>query len=78
VRFQLLVERNQSGPYRAELSTLDGETVYSVDSLEAVDSSTINLDIYAAVLKVGDYQIKLRRLANGSLEDVATYYFQVR
>jgi len=78
VRFQLLLEKNQPGPYRAELLSGSGESIFSADSLEPADGSKINFDIPARVLKTGDHQIRLSRLAIGSTGNVATYHLRVQ
>lgn len=78
VRFQLVLEHNQQGPYRAELFTANGESIFSADSLEPADGSKISFDVSAGLLKSGDHQVKLTRISNGSSEVVPSYYFRVQ
>jgi anti-sigma factor RsiW len=79
VRFQLRLEKNQPGPYRAELLGANGDSIFSADSLEPQDGLKLNFDIPARELKTGDHQIKLSRVAaNGLTESVANYYFRVQ
>jgi hypothetical protein len=79
VRLQLALKPDQTGPYRAELVTIEGSPVFSADSLNPADSRAgINFDVPARLLKAGDYQIKLSRVDGGSKGSVASYYFRVQ
>jgi hypothetical protein len=79
VRFQLRLEKNQPGPYRAELLGANGDAIFRADSLEPQDGLKINFDIPVREISTDDdYQIKLSRVAKGSSENVASYYFRVR
>jgi hypothetical protein len=78
VRLELWIEPNQPGTYGAELLTLGGQSVLSIQSLKAVepDGSKIYLDVSADLLRPGAYQINLSRVSDGSAERVTTYYFR--
>ena len=79
LRLQLTIGTNQSGTYRADLSTISGESVLVDQSLKApAAGDSLVLEVSARVLKAGDYQVKLRRVADGTQADVATYYFRVQ
>jgi hypothetical protein len=79
VRLQLVLKLNQPGPYRAELLTNSGQSVFSVDSLPSADSrAQVDFDIPTHLLKAGDYQIRLSRSDKGSKENEASYYFRVQ
>lgn len=79
VRLQLAIKPDQSGPYQAELLTIEGSSVFSADLLKPRDSGAIiDCDVPAGLLKTGDYQIKLNRVDGGSKESVASYYFRVQ
>lgn len=80
VRLRLALKRNQTGTYRAEILTIDGQSVFSTQSLQPTDTDASNadFDIPAALLKTGDYQVKLSRADGGSKGSVASYYFRVQ
>lgn len=78
VRLQLAFSTNQPGTYRAELLTVAGQPVFSVESLTAVANAPIEFEVPVRVLKTGDYQVKLSRVIDGVEEGVATYYFRVQ
>jgi anti-sigma factor RsiW len=78
VRFQLRLEKNQPGPYRAELLGANGDSTFSADSLEPQDGLKINFDIPVRELKTGDHQIKLSRVAKAPTERIATYHFRMQ
>ena len=80
VRFQLAVPADQRGPYRAELLTIEGQTVFSAESIRAADTpgASVAFDVAAALLKPGNYQIKLTRENAGAKESVGNYYFRVQ
>jgi hypothetical protein len=79
LRLQLTLGTSQSETYRAELSTISGESVLVEQSLKApAAGESIVLEVSARVLKPGDYQVKLRRVTEGTQADVATYYFRVQ
>ena len=79
IRFQLTVSPNQTGVYRAEVFTVEGQSVFSSNSLKPSDSrAEIDFDLPARLLKAGDYQIKLTPIDDGSKEGVAGYYFRVQ
>jgi len=79
VRLQLALKPDQTGPYREELVTIEGSSVFGAESLKPIDSRAgINFDVPARLLKTGDYQIKLSRVDGGSKGSVASYYFRVQ
>jgi hypothetical protein len=77
VRLELSLKWNRPGTYRAELLTIDGQSVFSDESLNVAntDGSKAYLDVAAGLLKTGDYQIKLIRVSDGS---AASYYFRAQ
>lgn len=78
VRLQL-AKPVQTGPYRAELLTIEGSWVLSADSLKPDDSrAEIDFDVPVRLLKSGNYQVKLSRVGGGSKGSVANYYFRVQ
>ena len=80
VRLELVVEPDPSALYKAQLSTIDGQTIVTAESLKAtgVAGNKIDLDVPASLLKAGDYRITLTRVTDTSKESVASYYFRVR
>lgn len=76
VRFQLAFDKDRTAPLRAELETLTGQSVFSVDGLKS-EGGPIELKVPASALKPGDYQIRLRPSGEGSNE-AARYYFRVK
>lgn len=80
VRFQLAVQPEQRGPYRAELLTVEGQTVFTVESIKRPDApgAPIDFEVPAALLKSGNYQIKLTRDNAGAKESMGSYYFRVQ
>jgi hypothetical protein len=70
VRFQLSLQPNPSGTYRAQLLTAEGQSIFSAESL-AGSAATIDFDVPARLLKLGNYEI---RIAGGS-EPGASYFF---
>ena len=79
MQLQLVLKPDQSGPYQAELLTVEGASVFSIDSLKPNDwGAPIDFNVPAKLLKTGDYLIKLSRDDGGSKESVAAYYFRVQ
>lgn len=80
VRFQLAARSDQRGPYRAELSTVEGQTVFTAESIKAPDTpaALVDFDVPAALLKAGNYQIKLTQNNVGATEGARSYYFRVQ
>lgn len=80
VRLQLALKPNQIGSYRAELLTIDGQSVFSSESLQATDTDArrVEFDVPASLLKVGDYRVSLRRADDASKRIVASYYLRVQ
>lgn len=78
VRFQLALPADKRGPFRAELLSSEGQTVFTVESLDASDSAgaRVDFDVAAGVLKPGTYQIRLTRNSGGTKEVVGNYRFQ--
>jgi len=65
---------DQTIPYRVEVLTSDGQSVFSVDWLSG---PPFNVDVSASLLKSGKYQIRLSDARDGSKKEVASYYFRV-
>lgn len=80
VRLELMVESEPSALYQAQLSTIEGQTVLTAESLKAAEvaGKKIDIDVPVGLLKAGDYRITLRRVSDTSQESVANYYFRVR
>ena len=80
MRLQLALKLSQTGSYRADLITVDGQSVFGAQSLQATDTDAgkIDFDVPAALLKIGDYQVKLSRAGDGSKRTVASYYFRAQ
>lgn len=79
VRLQLVLKPAQPGPHRAELLTIQGQSVFRADSLQSADSrAQVDFDVPANLLNPGDYQIRLSRSDRGSKENAASYYFRVQ
>jgi alanyl-tRNA synthetase len=79
--FRLLLEKDEYGSYRAEVRTLEGQTVYSQDGLKArnTDSGpTLILRVPANRLPAGDHTVMVIGVtADGGAEEVTEYYFRV-
>ncbi len=79
VQLQLVLKPDQTGPYRAELVTSEGSSVFSTEALKPNDwGGGIDFDVPARLLKTGDYQVKLSRVDGGSKGSVVSYYFRVQ
>jgi hypothetical protein len=80
VRLQLVLKPEQPGPYRAELLNIDGQLVFSAESLKAADNGNaqVAFDVPARLLTIGGYQIRLGRDKAVGNEVLASYYFRVR
>ena len=80
VRLQLALKPNQSGNYRTDLLRVDGQSIFSSQSLQPVDTDAgkVEFDVPAALLKSGGYQVSLHRAEDRSKRTVASYYFRVQ
>jgi len=80
VRLQLALKLKQPGSYRADLLTVDGQRIFSSQSLQSTNTDTgrVEFDVPAASLKTGDYRVSLRLADDGSKRTVASYYFRVQ
>jgi hypothetical protein len=79
VRLQLVLKPDHTGPYRAEVLTIEGSPVFSTEALNLNDARLeVDFDVPARLLKTGDYQVRLSRSDKGSQEYVAHYYFRVQ
>jgi hypothetical protein len=80
VRLQLALKPNQTGTFRAELLTINDQSVFIAQSLLSAgrDSGKIAFNVPAAQLKTRDYRVSLSRADDGSKRSVASYYFRVR
>lgn len=77
LRLKLAVIADQTTPYRAEVLTIDGQTVFSVDLLHG----QFDLDVPMRLLRSGKYQVRLsdaRNARDGAKKEVASYYFLVQ
>ena len=79
VRLQLALKPNQTGTFRAQLLTADGQSIFDSQSLQTTetDAGKVDFDVPAALLKTGDYRVSLSRADDGSKRSVASYYFRV-
>ena len=80
VRLQLALKLKQPGSYRADLLTVDGQSIFSSQPLQSTDTDAgkVDFDVPANLLKTGDYRVSFRRADDGSKRTVASYYFRVR
>ena len=80
VRLQLALKSSRTGSYRADLLTVENQNIFSSQALQSVetDAGKVDFDVPAALLKIGDYQVNLRRADEGSKKTVASYYFRVK
>jgi hypothetical protein len=80
VRLQLALKLNQTRSYRADLLTVEGQSIFSSQSLQSTDTDAgkVDFDVPTALLKTGDYRVSLRRADDGSKKTGASYYFRVR
>jgi len=82
VRLQVGIDpEEQYKNFAVELWTLSGRLVWTRENLSARNrrgARAVGLTIPATALKAGDYELKLRGIAEGgSTEDVGFYYFNV-
>jgi len=80
VRLQLALIPSQAGTYRAELLTIDGQTIISADSIRTPEngSAQVDFDVPARLLTTGNYQVRLVRDNAGIKENLGRYYFRVQ
>lgn len=80
VRLQLALKPNRAGSYRADLLAVDGESIFSSQALQSIDTQAgkVDFDVPAVLLKSGDYRVSLRRADDASKKTIASYYFRVR
>jgi hypothetical protein len=79
VKLRLVLRPDQTGPYRADVQTIDGASVFSADALQPVESGTeIDFEVPSRLLKIGDYQVKLSYGPEASRSNSLSYYFRVR
>ncbi len=79
VRLQLALRSNQPGPYRAELLTVDEQSVFNAESIKSHDNggALLDFDVPARLLKTGNYQVRVARDNAGVKENVGRYFFRV-
>ena len=78
VRLHLALTPDQPGRYRAELLTIDGQSVFSAESIKAQENGAeIHFDVPARLLKSGNYQIRLSGDNAGAKENVVSYYLRI-
>ena len=76
IRFELAVEHPLPTGYRADLTTHDGEVLYTVEQAFVTDGAgQVSFDVPAGKLKTGECQVKLTQVSDGKL--VASYNFRV-
>jgi hypothetical protein len=80
VRLLLALKLKQPGSYRADLLTVDDQSIFSSQSLQSPDTNEakVEFDVPAALLKTGNYRVSLRRADDGSKTTVASYHFRVQ
>lgn len=80
VRFQLPIQTDRTGSYRAGLFTILGEAIFTADSLKPPDTNrtAIYFDVPRKILKAGQYRITLSRVDGDSNLKTVDYYFQVK
>ncbi|MFN2578856.1 MAG: hypothetical protein ABR607_14340 [Pyrinomonadaceae bacterium] len=78
VLIELVLDEPRSESYYINLMTVSGDTVFATDSKARVDDNKILFYVPGEVMKVGDYQISLTRIAGESKEDAGVYYLRVR
>ena len=77
VRFELAVEHPLPMVYRADLTTHDGEVLYTVEQALVTDGAgQVSFDVPVGKLKTGDFQVKLTQVSDGKL--IASYNFRVQ
>lgn len=81
IELQLDLEGEESyRSYRAELRTAGGNLVWSRDMLQVRPTSygkAVLLNLPAAVVDMGEYELALKGVSRGQLETVGYYYFIV-
>lgn len=81
VRLSLVLENPAEGPYRAEVTTAEGQTVQIRNNLTPTRNghTKIVFSIPAQLLHTSDYQIKVtRQKPDGQSESVGRYYFRAQ
>jgi hypothetical protein len=80
VRLQLALKLKLPGSYRADLLTVEGQSIFSSQSLQSTDTDAakVDFDVPASLLKTGDYRVSFRRTDDGSKRMMASYYFRVQ
>jgi anti-sigma factor RsiW len=78
VRLQLALKPNQLVPYRAELLTIAGYSVFTAQSLKRAADAKVDFDIPAGLMKTGDYQVRLSWVSDEVKKGAAGYYFRVQ
>jgi hypothetical protein len=76
VRLELTVEQNTAGEFQAEVLT-KGNVVFASNSLKIGGNLQLEVDVPLQALTAGDYEVRLSRVADGSKQPVANYYFRV-
>jgi hypothetical protein len=79
VKLRLVLRPDQTGPYRADVQTIEGRSIFSADALQPVESGTeIDIEVPSRVLRIGDYRVKLSHGPEASRSNSLSYYFRVR
>jgi hypothetical protein len=75
VRLKLEVTVDQTVPYRAEVLSIDGQSVLLIDRLPG---PPFDVDVSMRSLKAGKYLVRLSDARDVSKREVASYYFLVQ
>ena len=80
VRLHLTLREHKAGTYRAEILNEKGQSVLKTESPKPNEgeAARMDIDVPARMLRTGDYQIKLTRIADRSEKSVATYSFRAQ
>jgi hypothetical protein len=76
VRLELTIEQNTADEFQAEVLT-QGNAVFTASSLKIGANLRLEVDVPVQALTAGDYEVRLSRVADGSKQAVASYYFRV-
>lgn len=77
LRLQLALKPDQPGPYRVELLTGEGQSVFSAEAIKS-ENPQINVEVPARLLKTGSYQVRVRQVKTEGPEIIGSYYFRMQ
>jgi hypothetical protein len=75
LRLRLAVTADRTVPYRAEVLTIAGQSVFSVERLTGPQ---FDVNVPMRLLRRGKYQVRLSDARDGSKKELASYYFLVQ